>query len=332
MGSLCTGYGGLELGLSKVEDVELVFTADVDPDVSTVLSRRRPGIVDLGDITRVRWNGHVGVDILTAGFPCQPVSQAGARAGRGDPRWLWPHVRRAVRHLDPAEVLLENVTGLITAEGGALFGEVLTDLKRHGYGVRWLTIGACHVDMAHHRHRVFLLAERQASRVVRRVPMVPCGSARYLLPTVVARDGSGRGAGSADYWQQRRAAGRHQGIPLEDTVLLLPSPRASDGKNGGPNQRGSKGDLALPSATQPQRFGEFVDAVALQARRYGKPPAPTMTNDRGSVRLSARFAEWLMGVPRGYVTDCLDRVPALRVLGNGVVPAQAARAYELLRR
>lgn len=142
-----------------------------------------------------------------------------------------------------------------------------------------------------------------------------------LLPTPAARDGD-HGAGYADV----------EGRPLSETVMrFLPTPKATDGEKGGPNQRGSAGDLTLPSAVQPGRWGRYEAAISRWERLTGSPaPDPTAPGRSGQPRLSPRFVEWMMGLPAGYVTDHLDRNAALRVLGNGVVPVQAAAAYRAL--
>ncbi|HRT31418.1 MAG TPA: DNA cytosine methyltransferase, partial [Anaerolineae bacterium] len=57
------------------------------------------------------------VDVLTAGFPCQPFSHAGKRLGANDERHLWPHIAQAIDALRPRLALLENVRGLLSAQG-----------------------------------------------------------------------------------------------------------------------------------------------------------------------------------------------------------------------
>ena len=120
-------------------------------------------------------------------------------------------------------------------------------------------------------------------------------------------------------------------VPLNTLVTLLPTPRASDGEKGGPNQHGSRGDLTMPSACQPQHFGDYAPAIHRWEQALRPAPDPTEPNDRGGRRLSARFVEWMQGMPDGHVTDIgLTRVQQLRILGNGVVPQQAAHALRLL--
>ena len=134
------------------------------------------------------------------------------------------------------------------------------------------------------------------------------------FPTPRVSDGNGAGAGP----------------DLRTATALLPTPRATDGTKGGPNQRGSSGDLMLPSAVQPERRGKYGPAIARHEAALGRPaPAPTEpTGKDGAARLSPRFVEWMMGLEDGWVTDVpgLSRPTQLKLLGNGVVPAQAATA------
>jgi DNA (cytosine-5)-methyltransferase 1 len=71
IGSLCTGYGGLDLAVQAVLDARLAWYAEVDRHAQTVLAHHFPGVTNLGDIRTIDWHTVAPVDIVTAGFPCQ---------------------------------------------------------------------------------------------------------------------------------------------------------------------------------------------------------------------------------------------------------------------
>ena len=86
-------------------------------------------------------------------------------------------------------------------------------------------------------------------------------------------------------------------------------------------------------------WGEYLPAIRRWEFLIGRPaPAPTELGPRGGRRLTARFAEWMMGIPEGWVTDVPNLVPPkrdprskqLKAIGNGVVPQQAYAAYSHL--
>jgi DNA (cytosine-5)-methyltransferase 1 len=74
-GSVCTGYGGLDLAVHAVLGASLAWYAETDRHACTVLAHRFPGVVNLGDIRTVDWTTVTPVDVLTAGFPCQDYSE-----------------------------------------------------------------------------------------------------------------------------------------------------------------------------------------------------------------------------------------------------------------
>lgn len=119
IGSLCSGYGGLDLAVQAVLGGELAWVADNDPGAAAILAHRLPGVPNLGDIATVDWARVEPVDVLCAGFPCADVSQAGQRAGllRGNRSGIWHEVARAISVLRPGLVVLENVRGLLSARG-----------------------------------------------------------------------------------------------------------------------------------------------------------------------------------------------------------------------
>jgi DNA (cytosine-5)-methyltransferase 1 len=158
VGSLCTGYGGLDLAVMAAVDAVLAWCADNDRHASTVLAARFPGAVNLGDLTRVDWAAVPEVDLVTAGFPCQDISFAGRGAGieKGTRSGLWTHITRAVRLLRPGYVFVENVAAL-RSRG---LGRVLADLAALGYDTQWACLRAADTGACHRRDRLFILGCR----------------------------------------------------------------------------------------------------------------------------------------------------------------------------
>ena len=164
-----------------------LFHVEINPFGRKVLEYWYPNSVSYDDITKTdftEWRGKI--DVLTAGFPCQPFSVAGQRKGADDDRYLWPQVVRAIHEIKPTWVVGENVAGILTmvqsgeevevGSGSTLFGEsdrkrvllrqeyvietVCRDLEREGYEVRPFVIPACAVGAPHRRDRVWIIAHR----------------------------------------------------------------------------------------------------------------------------------------------------------------------------
>ncbi|MFJ1539198.1 DNA cytosine methyltransferase [Micromonospora chalcea] len=334
LGSLCTGYGGLDLAAEAVlGPLEHAWHAEIDPHASTVLAHHWPATPNLGDLTAVDWTQAEPIDVLTAGYPCQPLSLAGRRAGLTDERWIWDDVIRAVRALRPRLVLLENVAGHLSLG----FGRVLGDLAAAGFDAEWGCFRASDVGAPHRRERVFIAAwpsdsPPDAGHLAGRVGVsTPGDHGVTLLPTPAARDWRSGESNIMD----RNAR------PLNEVIVnLLPTPNAALGRGTGTpspataTERYAQGKRFLDDAVAllPARWGQYAPAVARWQEIIGRPaPSATEAGTRGQRRLASAFVEWLMGLPAGWVTDHLPRNPALKCLGNGVVWQQAAHAYtELL--
>ena len=247
---------------------------------------------------------------------------------------------------------------------GTALQRVTGDLEALGYEVRSTLVKASDVGAPHQRARVFLLATQPgytlptvtdgypALELASQLQPTPTASESTgpgdhgtgapnlrtvvsLLPTPVVNDmGAAYTPETWDAWTERMRArhgnGNGHGKSLNIEVQrLLPTPRATDGTKGGPNQHGSAGDLTMPSAVQPARFGAYAAAVARWEAITGTTaPSPTERGRNGNPRLSAAFAEWMMGLPSGWITDVpgVTRTEALKMAGNGVVPQQAAHA------
>lgn len=81
LGSMFSGYGGLDLAVSDVFDADTAWVVEFDPAPSKILAERFPGVPNLGDVTAVDWTKAEPVEVLAGGSPCQDVSGAGHRAG-----------------------------------------------------------------------------------------------------------------------------------------------------------------------------------------------------------------------------------------------------------
>jgi len=167
--ALCSGYGGLELGLQLATGGAACGVCYVEREASSasVLVKEMeaawldpaPIWSDLATFDGKPWRGVV--DCITAGFPCQPFSTAGKRAGTADPRWLWPLVARIVEEIQPSLVFLENVPGL--RKKGLL--DVLEDLAAIGFDAEWGCVKASDLGAPHIRRRLWLLAYRDREQL-----------------------------------------------------------------------------------------------------------------------------------------------------------------------
>jgi site-specific DNA-cytosine methylase len=147
-GSLFTGAGGLEMGVQAVIPGRTLWHSEIDPGACKVLAHRWPDAPNLGDITTIDWAAVPRVDVLTGRFPCQDVSTAGARAGlkEGTRSGLFHEMMRAIDALRPSLVVIENVRGLLTAQGEP-------DPHHHQSQDHLRRLRRQHQHQSYHRHR-----------------------------------------------------------------------------------------------------------------------------------------------------------------------------------
>jgi DNA (cytosine-5)-methyltransferase 1 len=181
IGSLFSGYGGLDLAVQQMFDAEVVWHCEWEDAPATVLEAHWPGVPNFRDVSKVDWLSVEPVDILTGGFPCQDVSQAGRRAGLGEGTrsGLWSEFAKAIEVLQPKYVVIENVRGLTSAKADSdveycawcmgeagdgepvlrALGAVLGDLADLGFNAEWTGVRASDAGAPHNRFRVFILAK-----------------------------------------------------------------------------------------------------------------------------------------------------------------------------
>lgn len=281
IGSLCTGYGGLDLAVEAYFNAETIWCAEIDKYASQVIEQRFD-IPNHGNIKKIDWASLEPIDILTAGYPCQPFSHAGYRKGTDDDRHIFPYILEAISTLRPRYAVMENVRGHLSLG----LKEVLEGLASIGYAARWEIVRASQAGAPHQRARVFIVA----------------------YPNSDACEKSRRATGS---------------IPSEAREIINRSDRPINGCSD--KDASYSNDQHFTHNGQVQGLGRrFTSRCQMHMQ---EPPDALDQDDK----LNAYFVEYMMGLPKGWVTETgLSRAQQLKMLGNGVVPQQAELALELL--
>ncbi len=158
--ALFAGAGGGILG-GILCGFRTVCAVEKEPYCREVLLRRqRDGVLplfpiwdDVRTFDGTPWRGLV--DVVTAGFPCQPWSTAGQRRGTEDERNLWPDTVRILREVGPRFAFLENVPNLLAHD---YFGTILGTLGEAGFDAEWGVVSAAEVGAPHLRERLWIVA------------------------------------------------------------------------------------------------------------------------------------------------------------------------------
>lgn len=330
IGSLFTGYGGLDMGVAMAldPDARVAWTSDVEPGPCKLAAVRWLDTPNLGDITQINWDEVEPVDIICGGSPCQDLSLAGKRAGMatGTRSGLWGSMAAAVETIRPRLVVWENVQGALSARAyspveskpGMLgnradqpalraAGRVAGDLATLGYDCRWAVVRASDAGAPHQRARVFLIGHPHGQPWRLRRPPTP-----------------------------RQTPGRRPQCQPTGPGLgpLMPTPQATYAPRSSPKYGPNLHEVA--TGADMSSFGPYAAAITRWEQVTGRAAPPATTPSRrpgGTPQLSARFVEWMMGLPDGHVTGPdlnLSRAHQLRLLGNGVVLQQAALAVNTL--
>jgi DNA (cytosine-5)-methyltransferase 1 len=333
--AFCAGYGGIERGLdlAGIEHRVIAYVEIEAFAIANLVQKMEDGqlppapiYTDIKTFPAEVFRGKVS--ILTGGYPCQPFSAAGKRLGEDDPRHLWPHIRRHIESIRPARCFFENVEGHISLG----LSSVISDLEEDCYRATWGIFSAREVGAPHQRKRVYILAESNDDR-------------HKQNPQRDAKESGVQG----EYWSEvcrgmpdrasnestaeladssRNGGGRElRNLSSENESIGKPkkhwknSPRLPDdaGQNAGANSLGDSSStrsstwLSRPERSDKERHSEVANNSSDRSgwRQVGMP--------------------WPTEPRLGRVVDgCADRVDRIRLLGNGVVPQTAAKAWTVL--
>lgn len=329
IGSLCSGYGGLDMAVEAYFNADTVWMCDNDKYASVVI-KERWNLPNLGDLKTVDWSTVEPIDILTAGYPCQPFSTAGQRKGEKDERHIWPEIKTIISDLQPKFAILENVRGHLTLG----FKEVLQDLTEIGYDARWAIVRASDVGAPHQRARLFIVAYPNSkgfqgawNKTIDITNGIVANSDSYARsqPRRANRSISSQ-ASEIKHWTNRQ---EHRGstaiISYSDNKRgVRDKERSQSGYDGGGAFNSNANIEQLSSDRQMSQLGWRFDSRLDMSMR-------AVPNPLVNAKLNTKFVEYMMGLPEGWVTDLdISRSQQFKILGNGVVPQQAYYALQLL--
>nr|WP_244327606.1 DNA cytosine methyltransferase [Roseibium sp. RKSG952] len=273
------------------------------------------------------WRG--AVDIVTAGYPCQPFSVAGKRRGADDPRHLWPHVSRIIGEIEPPFVFLENVAHHLRLG----FPEVAGGLVGMGYRVAAGLFTAAEVGAPHKRERLFILAHR---------PDCELADPARLLRDLLERwepDGNAAALADATRQRQREPADKTDAVSSRWQARDEPGDLGRDvaDADGNRRQQAERGQSQSGRPDQRQPDVDDADCARSQGRGHdigehaGERPAwPPGPGDAYGWEQYLRCAPDLEPSIRRGSDGLAHRVDRLRLCGNGVVPLVAAHALRTL--
>lgn len=162
--SLFSGVGGLDLGF-RAAGFRTVWANDIDPDACDTFRDNLGDVIDEGDIREIGFPKlDERVDVLSAGFPCQPFSNAGSRRGVKDSRGdLFNYALDAVREFKPRVVLFENVRGLLSMKIAKklVIEEILHQLHKEGYDCQFKLVDASNHRVAQRRLRLLIIGVKR---------------------------------------------------------------------------------------------------------------------------------------------------------------------------
>ena len=159
---LFAGAGGLALGLEQAGFDGLAYV-EMNGDACETLRRNRPGwnVIE-GDVHEIDFQQYDGrVDLVSGGFPCQAFSMAGKRLGFGDIRGtLFAEIIRCANETHPKMLLMENVKGLLSHDGGRTFETIRHEVEKAGYSLQWKVLNASYHGVGQARERIVMIGIR----------------------------------------------------------------------------------------------------------------------------------------------------------------------------
>ena len=333
--SLCSGYEGIGLGLRRVLPNlrEIAYVEREGFPIANLVAKMQEGALDAApiftDVKTFPYGKFRGlVDILSGGFPCQPFSAAGKREGVEDPRHLFPYIRDGIAECRPRLVFLENVEGIIsskTADGESVLKYVLGELEGLGYRATAGVFSASEVGAPHQRKRVFILGYAGSSEP----SGIPSQQREKETETresgkTVAHSSSTRlqgelfsGSVNPKGWEESHGCTSSSSRIRPDVLANPNSSRRIEDRQ--PAQLWAERLVKSSTDCWPSKPKE--------TQQEWEEPRVSRDNNHNNNPKANREAKPSLGRTANGASSRVDR---LRLLGNGVVPATAEKAFVTL--
>jgi DNA (cytosine-5)-methyltransferase 1 len=312
--SLCAGYGGIDLGLKRViSNLRTICYSEIEAyAAANLVAKMEQGLLDVAPIwTNLKtfpWSEFYGkVDIISGGFPCQPFSTSGHRKADQDPRHLFPYIKRGIELVRPAIVFFENVEGIISTKlgsdgddvaGTSVLLHVLRQLERLDYKTTAGIFSASECGAPHQRRRVFILGVSNDSRnAFRKLSIRPDPNVSNGWPSFKGQQQKS--------WEPKRVLLDHS------NVMALQ-------------------DIHVDQRCNLEKIKRQKTIMSSDARLYRTTKAMD-TQGNSESKMVGVFNGHSNWMDYGELSESVcNRTDEIRMLGNGVVPATAAKAFRTL--
>jgi DNA (cytosine-5)-methyltransferase 1 len=318
--SLFSGAGGGLLGTYLLGWKHIGYVEFNDYCQRVIRQRIIDGILPnapiFGDVRTFISDGYAAsyqgmVDVITGGFPCQPFSVAGKRAGADDPRNMWPATRDCVRIVRPRHCFFENVPGLLNS---GYFGTIVNDLAESGYCVRWRILSAAEVGAPHKRDRLWIYASVANAQYNGQ----PSTEGQHQASRVEFEQRWAQESPSIKQSERSNTRSEVSRVVSHTNNKRLEERQGITGNNG-------------KELTTTERSCHVENAQRLDCGAKEISSQVDRTDSARSTSGISRPSWWEVEPDVGRMADGIPaRVDRLKALGNGQVPAVVRAAWNLL--
>lgn len=302
LGSLFSGIGGIEIGFKK-QGYNTEWFVENDLYAQAILKKRFPSAKIYEDITQTDFRTVPKVDILTGGFPCQDISNAGKRAGiQGSRSSLWKHYLRAINTIRPKIAFIENVSALLNRG----LDVVLCDLAKIGYDAEWHCVPASAVGALHKRDRIFIICHPHDN-----------GSLAPEKRKSITQGSEGDKKG-------KKQAGKPERSNHEQGQVAYPSCFGSSKETNRGTHEGGMEEISNSTC-----FGQHGGICSNRKEQdWVLKCEQEWSKERGKITgrntLRGEKTTWAVEPPVGRMADGIpNRVDRIKCIGNAVVPQLA---------